>query len=55
VYLEPAAVGDPLPDMPLFLTRRVYVPVPLEATYLAAWGAVPRFWQETLEAPPTNE
>jgi hypothetical protein len=25
--------------MPLFLTADVYVPVPLEATYLAAWSA----------------
>ena len=51
VYLEPVAVGDPLPDMPLFLTRQVYLPVPLEATYLAAWEAVPDFLQDAA-APP---
>lgn len=55
VYLGPVAVGDPLTDMPLFLTRQVYLAVLLEATYLAAWEAVPRCLQETLEAPPANE
>jgi hypothetical protein len=32
-YVEPVAVGDPLPDMPLFLTPDRYVPCPLEETY----------------------
>jgi hypothetical protein len=54
VFLEPVAVGDPLPDMPLFLTREVYVPVPLEATYRAAWEAVPDFWRRVLTAPSEN-
>lgn len=54
VFLEPVAVGDPLPDMPLFLTRAVYVPVPLEATYNAAWEAVPEFLREVLAAPSTK-
>src|SRR5947209_4675754 len=31
------AVGESLPQMPLFLTRENYVRVPLEATYMAAW------------------
>jgi hypothetical protein len=49
VYLEPVAVGRPLPDeMPLFLDREHYVPVPLEATYLAAFDAVPAFWRDAL-------
>lgn len=50
VYLEPVAVGDPLPDMPLFLTPEVYVAVPLEATYIAAWEAVPAFLREAIAA-----
>jgi hypothetical protein len=54
VFLEPVAVGDELPDMPLFLTPAVYVSLPLEATYRAAWEAVPEFWQEVLTAPPAN-
>jgi hypothetical protein len=52
VYLDPVAVGDCLPDMPLFLTPEVYVPLPLEATYQSAWEAVPAVWQEVLEASP---
>lgn len=36
-YSEPVAVGDPLPDAPLFLRPGVYIPVPLEATYQAGW------------------
>ena len=47
-FIEPLAVGDPLPEMPLFLTPEVYVPVPLEATYQSAWEAVPAFWRDVL-------
>lgn len=47
-FVEPVAVGDVLPEMPLFLTGDVYVPVPLEATYLAAWDAVPAIWRDAL-------
>src|SRR5262249_51880655 len=39
VFLEPVAVGDALPDMPLFLTPEVYVPLPLEPTYQSACEA----------------
>jgi hypothetical protein len=48
---EPVAVGDKLPDMPLFLEPGKYVQVPLEATYEAAWNAVPRRWRQVLENP----
>jgi hypothetical protein len=50
-YEEPAAVGDVLIDMPLFLAPGWYVSVPLEATYQAAWRGVPRRYKEILEAP----
>jgi hypothetical protein len=40
-YIEPAAVGDALSDMPLFLTNDVHVMVPLESTYQATWDACP--------------
>jgi hypothetical protein len=40
-YVEPVAVGDPLPDMPLFLTNEIHVMVPLEPTYQATWDASP--------------
>jgi hypothetical protein len=48
-FVEPVAVGDVLPDMPLFLTAEYYVAVPLEATYQLAWEAVPQRWREVLE------
>ncbi len=48
-YIEPIAVGDSLPDMPLFLTPGSYVSVPLERTYQAAWDGVPQRWQRVLE------
>ena len=41
-YVEPVAVGDPLPDVPLFLEPGEYIVVPLEATYEAAWRRVPQ-------------
>ena len=50
-YVEPVAAGDRLPDMPLFLTPRHYVSVPLEATYLAGYRGVPERWRRVLEAP----
>lgn len=40
-YVEPIAVGDELPDMPLCLTNGVYIQVPLESTYRATWEASP--------------
>jgi hypothetical protein len=46
-----AAVGDALPDMPLFLEPQKAVTVPLEATYNAAFAEVPRRWRQVLEAP----
>jgi hypothetical protein len=48
-YIEPIAVGDILPEMPLFLTSEQYINVPLEATYQAAYEGVPRFYREILE------
>ncbi len=51
-YVEPIAVGDPLPDMPVFLTAQSYVSVPLEATYQAAWRGTPQRWRAVLESGP---
>jgi hypothetical protein len=50
-FIQPVAVGDVLPDMPLFLEPDWYVPVPLASTYQAAWDGVPRFWQDQLASP----
>lgn len=54
-YIEPIAIGDFLPEMPLFLTPDTYVPAPLEATYRLAWECFPSFWREVLENPPPHE
>ena len=48
-YIEPVAVGEVLPEMPLFLKPDRYVPVPLESSYVAAFQAVPKRWQQELE------
>jgi hypothetical protein len=46
------AVGEPIPPMPLFLTRENYVRVPLEDAYRAAWEDVPPQYQAALLARP---
>jgi hypothetical protein len=51
-YVENVAVGDPLPDMPIFLTPDRYVPCPLETTYRASWDVFPKALKGPLEAPP---
>ena len=48
-YIEPLAVGDPMPDMPLFLTADLHVKVPLEATYQATWNALPEEMRTAVE------
>lgn len=47
-YVEPVAVGDRLPRMPLFLAPGWYVRVPLEESYTAALAGVPRRTRERL-------
>jgi hypothetical protein len=48
-FVEAVAVGDLLVEMPLFLKPGGHVPVDLEATYLAAWDAVPWRWRAVIE------
>jgi len=50
-YVEPVAAKQILPTMPLFFEPGNHVQVPLEATYNAAYTAVPRRWQSVLESP----
>ncbi len=47
-YVETVAIGEPLPDMPLFLEPDGCVMVPLEATYSTAFGVMPKRWQHVL-------
>ncbi|MCO6455812.1 MAG: DUF4058 family protein [Pirellulaceae bacterium] len=48
-YIEPIAIGDLLPDMPLYLEPDRYVSLPLEATYATAFAAMPLRWRQVLE------
>jgi len=50
-YVELVAVGDLVPDMPIFLKPGFYVPAPLEATYQATWKHFPAPMKKLLEAP----
>jgi hypothetical protein len=53
-YVEPVAVGDVLPDMPLFLASGVHVLVPLEATYQTTWKVFPAALKGLLEERATH-
>ena len=48
-YVDPLAVGDPLPSSPLFLDSGFYVPAPLEASYKTTWEKCPRVVRELVE------
>jgi hypothetical protein len=51
-YVEPVAVGDALPDMPIFLKPGYYVPAPLEASYRRTWDEFfPAPFKRLLETP----
>jgi len=49
-YVRPVAVGDALPEMPLFLEPNGCVQAPLEPTYQTAFAAMPRRWRRVLES-----
>lgn len=48
-FIEPLAVGDRLPDIPLFLEPNGCIVVPLELTYMAAYNVMPKRWRDVLE------
>ena len=50
-YVEPVAVGDPLPSLPIFLDPRSYVPAPLEETYQTTWAKCPEPLREVVVQP----
>jgi hypothetical protein len=50
-YVDPVAVGDALPSVPLFLRDGRYIPCPLEASYQMAWGVMPPPIRRLLEPP----
>jgi hypothetical protein len=46
--VEPVAVGDILPEMPLFLIPDQYVSAPLEPSYEVTWNACPAAFKEAV-------
>jgi hypothetical protein len=50
-YADVLAVGDDLPDAPLFLAPGRYVNVPLERTYQASWQETPALIRNRVEPP----
>ena len=47
-FARPAAVGESVPEAPLFLTPRHHVPVPLADSYDRARDGIGFFWREVL-------
>ncbi len=48
-FIEPLRVGAELPDMPAWLDIDLYVNVPLEPTYRAAWDVCPADFRHLVE------
>jgi hypothetical protein len=48
-YVEPLAVGDMLPEMPLFFHAERYINCPLEPSYQVAWAQYPQPLKADLE------
>lgn len=48
-YIEPFAVGQPIPDMPLFLHNNFYINVPLEQTYMDTWAVLPEMLRDLVK------
>ena len=48
-YVNFAAVGEAIPQTPLFLQTEIYVPAPLEESYQTAWKHFPRPLKGLLE------
>ena len=47
-FIEPLAVGDRLPEAPLFLDDGRFVSLPLEATYMTSFEALPEHLREEI-------
>jgi hypothetical protein len=50
-YVEPVAVGIPLPDMPVFLGPDSSVSAPLETSYRATWETCPEEFYVAIITP----
>ena len=49
IYLENLAVGQSMPDMPLFLRESHYINIPLQPTYDQAFRGMPEIYRQVLE------
>jgi hypothetical protein len=49
-HVEPLAVGDRLPDMPLFLQLGRHVMIPMDVTYQTAWKSIPHNLRDKIAA-----
>ena len=54
-FIQPAAVGELLPVIPLFLEPDGYVNLPLEPSYQSAYVTVPPHWREVLDTPGKSD
>lgn len=50
-FVEPVAIGDKLPDMPLFLEEGRYVSIQLESSYMSSWSVFPCILKPLLDEP----
>jgi hypothetical protein len=48
-FVSFAALGDELPEVPLFLTPGRFVELELEPTYAEAYAGMPEFWRKVIE------
>jgi hypothetical protein len=53
-YIETVGLGQPLPEMPLFLEPQEHILVPLEETYETAWRMTPEAIHELIEDPDSE-
>lgn len=52
-YVEPVAVGEPLPSIPIFLEPGRYLPAPLEVSYQETWDRCPEALQQAVIGMPS--
>ena len=48
-YIQPVAVGDVMPEMPLFLRPGAHIALPLQQTYDRAFAAIPKRWRKVTD------
>jgi hypothetical protein len=54
-FIEPLRVGAELPDLPVWLDTDLYVSLPLERTYRAAWDVCPPDFRHLVEHGPVPD